>query len=151
MVVMDARSAARSFGLAAMLLAAASARGATPGNPAPRKPPPPFIVRGEVVELSCYLADGRKRGEAHEACAREGIAAGRPAGILTRSGTVYLAIGKDVPASELLAPYAAKRVRVSGQRVSRGKLTAILVDSVEALPPEEPKPAAKTKKPVPKS
>ena len=41
-------------------------------------PPQTATVRGEVIELECYLASGA-RGPGHAACARKCIEAGRPA------------------------------------------------------------------------
>jgi len=103
-----------------------------------------FVVRGEIVDLACYLPDGKKKGEAHQACAREGIAAGNPAGILTTSGELYLILGKDgKPANSLLEPFAAKYVRVAGKRCSRGRMQGIVLDKVEELPPPKTKKASK--------
>lgn len=105
------------------------------------------VVQGEVVELSCYLSDGRKKGPDHEACAREGITAGQPVGILRSTGTVVLALGRDMkPANELLAPWAARKVRITGKLVKRAQMTAIVIDKVEEAPAEKAKkkPAKRT-------
>jgi hypothetical protein len=103
------------------------------------------VIRGEVVDLACYLPDGRKKGEAHAACAHEGIAAGNPVGILTNSGELYLALAKDgKPVNSLLEPYAAKYVKITGKRFSRGRMLGIVVEKVDELP--FPKSKKSTKK-----
>lgn len=105
------------------------------------------VIRGEVVDLACYLPDGKKKGEAHMACAREGIAAGNPVGILTTSGELYLAIGKDSkPANPLLEAFAAKQVRITGKKFTRGKMMGIVVEKVEELPPPKKSRLSKTRK-----
>lgn len=120
-------------------LAALVASSAAFGAPS-RKPKKPVVdvVQGEVVELSCYLTDGRKKGAEHEACCREGIQAGQPVGILRSTGTVVLALGKDMkPANEMLAPWAARKVRVSGKIVKRAQMTAIVIEKIEEAPAEK--------------
>lgn len=97
-------------------------------------------IRGEVVELNCYLTDGQNKGPAHRICAREGIAAGHPVGILTKTGQLYLVIGKNMKSlSKLFAPYAAKQVKVTGKRFSRGKMLGIQFKKVEEILTDAPK------------
>ncbi len=104
------------------------------------KKPVVDVVTGEVVELSCYLTDGKKKGPEHEACAREGIAAGQPVGILRGDGTAVLALGKDMkPANDMLLPWAAKKVRITGKFAKRAKMTAIVIEKVEEAPAEKSK------------
>lgn len=104
-----------------------------------------FSVKGEVVDLACYLADGKKKGETHEACAHECINAGNPVGLLTSGGKLYLLLGRDMkPANDQLAPYAAKQVRIKGKKCSRGEMAGVIVESIEELPP--PKQKSKSKK-----
>ena len=98
------------------------------------------VIRGEVVDLICYLADAKKKGKAHEACAREGIAAGNPVGILTKTGEVYLVIGRDAKwIRETFTKYAGKRVAVTGKRISRGRMRAILATNVVSATPTSKK------------
>lgn len=96
-------------------------------------------VRGEVIEISCYLQDSRNRGDEHSACAQEGILAGGPVGILTGDGILYLVLGKSSrPPNELMAPYAGKKVRVTGRKLQRARMLAIVCEKVEELPAEKP-------------
>lgn len=117
-----------------MILVAPAANAAKP------KKETVFSVKGEIVDLVCYLSDGKKKGEAHEACARDCISAGNPVGLLTSGGKLYLMLGRDMkPANDLLTPYAAKQVRVKGKKCSRGEMAAVIVESVEELPPPKQK------------
>jgi len=134
--------------LAATIALAAFADGAPRAvpPPKPRKPVPEF-VRGEVIELACYMQDSRSRGDEHAACAQEGILAGGPVGILTSDGTLYLVLGKTSrPPNDLFAPLAGKKVKVTGKKLRRAKMLAIICEKVEELPPEKPKPKPAKKK-----
>ncbi|MEK7475602.1 MAG: hypothetical protein AAB152_08210 [Candidatus Coatesbacteria bacterium] len=124
---------------------AAAAPRAIPA-PKPRKPVPEF-VRGEVIEIACYLQDSRNRGDEHSACAQEGILAGGPVGILTSDGTLYLVLGRSSkPANDMLAQYAGRKVKVTGKKVRRAKMLAIVCEKVEELPAEKPKARTSTRK-----
>src|ERR1043166_1764939 len=91
-----------------------------------------FSVKGEVVDLVCYMSDGKEKGESHEACAHDCITAGNPAGLLTSGGKLWLLLGKDMkPANDQLAPYAAKQVRIKGKKCSRGEMSGVIVESIE--------------------
>ena len=70
-----------------------------PSAAAPAKAPPPatalskrpkgVIVRGEVLDLSCWL--GRNlSGPLHQDCARKCLASGVPMGIITSDSTLWL-------------------------------------------------------------
>jgi len=113
-----------------------------------KKKEPPTIIRGEVVELSCYLADSKRKGTEHAECARAGISAGNPVGILTMDGRLYLALAKEGRSvNDLMAPFAAKYVKVSGKKVTKGYspgITGIVIDKVEEIP--APKPSSRAKK-----
>ncbi len=70
-------------------------------------------VKGEVVDLACYLGGGAM-GPKHQDCAQKCIASGLPVGI--KSGdTVYVVITSEHgPANATLAPLAAKQVVAEG-------------------------------------
>lgn len=123
----------------------ASAPLAAPATKTPK--PKPDTISGEVIELSCYLVDNERIGEAHADHAREGIGMGHPVGILTKGGDLYLALGRDFKtANDLLAPYAGKGVRVTGKKVRRGasrQMSGFVVEHVEELPPPKTKPKKK--------
>ena len=117
--------------IAATFLAAALGAAPVPGRAAKSGGSSSTTVRGEIVDLMCYLTDAKKRGRAHEACAREGVAAGHPIGILTRTGQVYLLVARDMKTlREMCEPHAGRQVKVTGRRISRGRMRAILVERV---------------------
>jgi hypothetical protein len=84
---------------AAAILVAAMAVTSTPANsaapakatspPAASKRPKVAVVRGEVLDLSCWLARGLS-GPLHQDCARKCIASGVPMGIMTADSTLWL-------------------------------------------------------------
>lgn len=75
-------------------------------------------LRGEVVELGCYLRDGA-RGEGHRACAMACVKnGGQLALVQDETGTLYPFAGAT-PASD---PNAAARQHVAAHVVVRGQV-----------------------------
>jgi hypothetical protein len=75
-------------------------------------------LRGEVVELGCYLRDGA-RGEGHRACAMACLKNGGQLGLVQDdTGALYPFAGAT-PASD---PSAAARQHVAAHVVVRGQL-----------------------------
>lgn len=93
-------------------------------------------IKGEVIDVSCYVAEGAK-GDAHKECAIACVKAGQPAGIL-EEGTdkVYVAAKEEDhmknPGTELL-PYVAKMVEVKGNVSERGGVAIIDVKEIKEL------------------
>jgi hypothetical protein len=75
-------------------------------------------IKGEVVDLMCYLDHGAK-GDKHSGCAKKCIESGGPVGILTADNQLYLVIGDHKPLNEKLAPLAAKTITLQGKVVER--------------------------------
>lgn len=89
-----------------------------------------MTVRGEIVDLSCYLSMGDKgRGPDHVACAKTCLAKGAPAGILGEDGKVTLLIYKKGN----LAEVAGKTIEVKGACYERGGLKALVADEVPGV------------------
>ncbi|OIO36671.1 MAG: hypothetical protein AUJ74_01055 [Candidatus Omnitrophica bacterium CG1_02_44_16] len=93
-------------------------------------------IKGEVIDVSCYVAAGAK-GEAHKECAIACIKAGQPAGILEEiTGKVYIAAKEEDhmnnPGAELL-PYVAKMVEVKGDVKERGGVAIVDVKEIKEL------------------
>lgn len=88
-------------------------------------------LKGEVVDLACYLEDG-KRGATHEKCAKSCIKGGTPAGLLMEDGSVVLIVlhGKD--GREVL-DLAAHSVELTGYVYERGGLKGLIVKKVKDL------------------
>jgi hypothetical protein len=91
-------------------------------------------IKGEVVDVSCYVAEGAK-GEDHETCALACLQAGEPAGILEEgTGKVYVVITMDHsnPATKVI-PYVAKMVEVKGSVSERGGISTIDIKEIKKL------------------
>ncbi len=91
-------------------------------------------VQGEVLDMACYLAKGKK-GPEHKSCALLCAKGGVPMGVLTDSGDVYLLIDDH----ENNAPYeavkklAGGRAEISGQKFVKGGVASIMVTAVKGL------------------
>jgi hypothetical protein len=81
-------------------------------------------IKGEVVDLMCYLDHGAK-GEKHAACAKTCIESGGPVGLLTKDDQLYLVIGDHKPMNDKLAALAAKTVSIKGKIVERNGMKMI--------------------------
>jgi hypothetical protein len=96
-------------------------------------------IVGEVVETQCYITGltGSGKGEAHKPCAVKSASNGIPLSILEdKSGTVYLT-GQAKKAmtgtNDLLSPFIAEKVKVSGKVFEKGGMKFLLISKVEKL------------------
>ncbi len=89
-------------------------------------------VKGEVVDLWCYLNDG-SHGEGHKGCGMTCAKAGNPIGILDAKGNVYVALGSDAhkPNLDALISKMAETVTVTGRVVTKGGMQVLYVASVQ--------------------
>ncbi|HEY3177164.1 MAG TPA: hypothetical protein VGK94_15530 [Candidatus Polarisedimenticolia bacterium] len=89
-------------------------------------------VKGEVVDLWCYLEDG-SHGPEHKACTTECAKAGNPIGIVDDKGNIYVVMGmKDHRAGrDVLADKMAQTVTVTGTLVKKGGTQVLYVTSFE--------------------
>ncbi len=81
-------------------------------------------VKGEVVDLMCYLDHGAK-GDKHAGCAEKCIKSGGPVGLLTEDDQLYLVIGEHKPMNRELAAYAAKTITLKGKVVEKNGVKMI--------------------------
>ena len=81
-------------------------------------------IKGEVVDLMCYLDHGAK-GEKHAECAQTCIKSGGPVGLLTSNNELYLIVGEHKTLNDQLAPLAAKTITVKGKVVERDGMKMI--------------------------
>lgn len=81
-------------------------------------------IKGEVVDLMCYLDHGAK-GEKHASCAGDCIKSGGPVGLLTSDNQIYLVVGEHKPMNDKLAPLAGKTITLKGKVVERHGLKMI--------------------------
>jgi hypothetical protein len=81
-------------------------------------------IKGEVVDLMCYLDHGAK-GDGHKGCATKCIKGGGPVGLLTADNQLYLVIGDHKPINDTLADKAAQMVSLKGKVVERNGMKMI--------------------------
>ncbi|HVU15483.1 MAG TPA: hypothetical protein VHD32_01050 [Candidatus Didemnitutus sp.] len=93
---------------------------------------PTVKVKGEVVDLWCYL-EGGDHGADHRDCAVACAKAGNPVGLLTDKGEIYVMMGiKDhQPGREVLIDKMAETVTVEGTLVKKGGVQVIYVTAVK--------------------
>lgn len=91
-------------------------------------------VKGEVVDVACYIAQGAK-GEKHKDCAEACAKAGGALGILTKEGKLYVSLLPDdhsAGPNAMLMDHIAQNVEAKGFVRSKGGVNAIMIKSVEA-------------------
>jgi len=95
----------------------------------------PVELRGEIVELSCYLRDGR-RGESHKACALTCLKNGGELSLVEdETGDLYPLAGSR-PATDPSAKvrdHVAEHVAVSGRLYERAGSRVLVPESVKKL------------------
>jgi hypothetical protein len=98
------------------------------------KAEPAGTIKGEVLDLSCYIGHGGQ-GEGHAGCAAKCLKGGAPMGLLGTDGTVYvlLADHSDGSAYEKAKDFAGKNVEITGEVATKGALKGITVQGVKAL------------------
>ena len=117
--------------LVALTLVAANALAA--GQPA-KAAAKTMVVKGEVVDLGCYLGHGA-RGADHKSCATKCIANGMPFGLLTADGKLYLLTMNNDNRDPFnrCKDLAAETVVVSGPLQQRNGLMALEVSDVKPV------------------
>ena len=94
----------------ALLLLAGLLTGAAAGHGDPE--PDQVTVRGEIVDLHCYLREHHAIGAEHAECARRCLEQGQPMGLLTEDETLYVLSAHHVSSASF---EAAKRLAVAEQ------------------------------------
>ena len=96
-------------------------------------------IVGEVVETQCYVSGltGPGKGPGHKECALKCAKQGIPLSILEdKTGMVFLA-GQTKKAqsgaNEMLIPFIAQKVNVTGRLYEKGGLKLILISKVSSL------------------
>jgi hypothetical protein len=101
-----------------------------------------ITIVGEVVESQCYITglNGPGKGLSHKDCALKCAKGGIPLSILEdKTGTLYLA-GQSkkamAGANELLLPFVAEKVKVTGRLFEKGGMKMLLISKVDKLDEE---------------
>ncbi len=104
-----------------------------------------ITIIGEVVESQCYITGltGPGKGLSHKECALKCAKGGIPLSILEdKTGTLYLA-GQTKKAQssayELLLPFVAEKVKVTGRAFEKGGMKMLLISKVDKFGEENKK------------
>jgi hypothetical protein len=104
-----------------------------------------IVITGEVIETQCYITGltGSGKGTVHKECAIRSAKAGIPLAILEdKSNIVYLA-GQTKKAQsgayDLLLPFIAEKVKVSGRLFEKGGLKFLLINKISIIDEDETK------------
>jgi len=94
----------------------------------------PEALRGEVVDLSCYLGRGAS-GSEHAACANRCIASSHTAGFRAEDGSVYLLLRAQgaPPPDEIVADLAGVPVEIEGSATERDGFRAFRITAARAI------------------
>jgi len=97
------------------------------GKAAPKQ----VSVKGEVIDTVCYLTKGAK-GPGHKACAQACIKGGNPASLLS-DGKLYMLFADhgNTAAMDQVKAHAGEEVTVTGEKLDKDGLAAIMVSSVK--------------------
>ena len=98
-------------------------------------------IKGEVVDVSCYLHSGGK-GDSHLACAQACAQAGGALGILTDKGELYVSMMPDdhsAGPNAKLTDHISHNVEATGMIRSKGGVHGIMISKVEMQKEEEKK------------
>lgn len=91
-----------------------------------------MTMKGEVLDMSCYMKSGAK-GPDHKGCASSCLKKGNPVGLLGSDGKVYLMVedhDNAAPYKEL-ANHAAEQVTITGTFQNRNGMPGIIVAKAE--------------------
>ena len=93
-----------------------------------------ITVKGEVVDLACYLAKGKK-GPEHKACAQMCAKGGVPMGLLTESDELYLLIDDhaDPKGYEAAKKLGGSNAEITGKKYIKNGMASIVVKSASGL------------------
>lgn len=91
-------------------------------------------IRGEVLDLACYVGQEAK-GTEHAGCAKKCLKQGQPMGLLASDGTVYLLFADhaDATAYNQAKELAGKNVEIRGAGANKGSLKGITVHQVKPV------------------
>ena len=91
-------------------------------------------VKGEVIDVSCYLGHGESgKGASHRKCAETCAKKGLPMGLLTEDKQVWILLEDHDNADGYAAAIAkaAETITVEGRKVTQGGVNGLVVESVQ--------------------
>ena len=94
-------------------------------------------IRGEVVDVSCFLAHGKSGiGDGHKSCGEACAKAGGPLGILTKNGKLYVSVMPDdhsAGPNAKLMEHIAHEVEATGKVRSKNGVNGIMISEVRMV------------------
>ncbi len=92
----------------------------------------PVTLKGEIVDLQCYLVHPDSSvGADHAKCAEACMLKGLPIGLLAEDGSLYLLIGPGHDSAKgQVAKYAGKSVTVNGVLLEVKGMKSVQIKSV---------------------
>lgn len=92
---------------------------------------PDVTLKGEVVDLHCYLTRGASGAE-HAGCGNACLARGVTPGFLADDGRVFVLLGaRPFPVKDQITGLAGEKVILTGTPVDRGGVRALQLKTVE--------------------
>jgi len=92
-------------------------------------------IRGEVVDVSCFLAHGKNgMGESHKSCGEACAKNGGPLGILTNKGKLYVSVMPDdhsAGPNAKLMDHIAHEVEATGKIRAKNGVNGIMISEVK--------------------
>lgn len=93
-------------------------------------------VKGEVLDLSCYMNNGDKgRGMVHKVCTIKCLQRGLPAGLLTEDGQVYLLVENHrlEEAYKTAINHGGDQVQITGKVYKKPGMQSLYVEEIKVL------------------
>ena len=89
-------------------------------------------LRGEIVDLACYIGHGAK-GPEHQKCAVKCAEMGQPLGLLTTDGKLYILVADHQDPSAFLKArkLAGEQVEMTGEPAEKDGVAALTVHAVK--------------------
>lgn len=89
-------------------------------------------IRGEIVDLACYIGHGAK-GPEHQKCAAKCAEMGQPLGLLGADGKLYILVADHQDASAFLKArkLAGEQVEMTGTPAVKSGVSALTVHDVK--------------------
>jgi hypothetical protein len=101
---------------------------------APSKAQDQMTVKGEVLDLTCYVSKGSK-GERHKTCAKMCAKKGLPLGVLTDDGKVLVLIEDhdDPDPYTAVKDLAGERAEITGKHYAKDGVESLMVSGAKRL------------------
>ena len=92
-----------------------------------------ITIEGEIVDVYCYMSrhEGSGMGPEHAACTNGCIRKGGVVGFVSEDGDLYMLLtSNSAPLKTKVAGLAGRKVKVTGTKVNRDDVDAIVVRTI---------------------